>query len=194
MPPKAEAPLTEEPVLEGPITEGLEVIAEDPRWEALGLEALAHLACSATLSHLGLPAEAEIAVLGCDDARIAVLNADFRAKPQPTNVLSWPAAELAPAAEGAAPAPPAAGPFGTLELGDIALAYETCAAEAQAAGKPLADHVLHLLVHGCLHLLGHDHERPGDAARMEGLETEILAKLGLPDPYEESGHMARAER
>jgi probable rRNA maturation factor len=70
-----------------------------------------------------------------------------------------------------------------LELGDIALAYDTCLREARAEGKSLNDHVTHLVVHGCLHLLGYDHIRPRDAARMERLEAEILAKLGVADPY-----------
>jgi probable rRNA maturation factor len=70
-----------------------------------------------------------------------------------------------------------------LSLGDIAIAYETCARESAEAGKPLQDHVTHLLVHGVLHLLGYDHVRDRDATRMEGLESEILGKLGLDDPY-----------
>jgi probable rRNA maturation factor len=65
----------------------------------------------------------------------------------------------------------------------VAIAWETCAREAQAAGRPLEDHALHLLVHGTLHLLGFDHEREGDAELMEGLETEILGALGVADPY-----------
>ena len=70
-----------------------------------------------------------------------------------------------------------------LELGDIAISYDTCHAEAEAAGRPMADHVTHLIVHGLLHLLGYDHERDGDATLMERLEVEILGKLGLDDPY-----------
>ena len=70
------------------------------------------------------------------------------------------------------------------QLGDIALAWETCAAEAEEAGKPIADHVTHLIVHGFLHLLGYDHIREGDARLMETLEVRILASLGLSDPYE----------
>lgn len=69
------------------------------------------------------------------------------------------------------------------ELGDIAIAYDTCAREAAEAGKTMRDHTLHLLVHGTLHLLGFDHERDRDATLMEGLETEILGKMGLGDPY-----------
>ncbi len=73
--------------------------------------------------------------------------------------------------------PPQPGP--DAELGDIAIAYDTCAREAAEAGKPMRDHTLHLLVHGTLHLLGFDHERDRDATLMEGLETEILGKLGI---------------
>ena len=76
-----------------------------------------------------------------------------------------------------------------VELGDVAIAYDTCAREAVEAGKPLPDHALHLLVHGTLHLLGFDHERDADAELMEGLETEILGVLGVADPY---AHLAEA--
>jgi probable rRNA maturation factor len=69
------------------------------------------------------------------------------------------------------------------ELGDIALAWETCAREAAEADKPVEHHVAHLLVHGLLHLLGFDHETDPDAELMEELETRILARLGVPDPY-----------
>ena len=68
-------------------------------------------------------------------------------------------------------------------LGDIVIAYGTVAREAAAQGKPIRDHLLHLVVHGVLHLLGHDHLRPAEAARMERIETEILARFGIPDPY-----------
>jgi probable rRNA maturation factor len=70
-----------------------------------------------------------------------------------------------------------------VELGDIAIAYETCEREAAAQGKPMADHVTHLLVHGLLHCLGYDHVDDEDAAVMEATEVRILASLGLSDPY-----------
>ncbi len=156
----------------------VDVIIEDPRWEALGLDGLAGRAVSAVLSHLSLTDAAEVVVMGCDDARIAGLNADFRGKPRPTNVLSWPSEERAPGRPGAHPQHPS-GP----ELGDIAIAYDTCVAEARAGGIPLGDHVLHLIVHGSLHLLGYDHEEDADGDLMESIETAILAELGVPDPY-----------
>lgn len=159
-----------------------EVMIEDARWQAAQLEALAERAAEATLAHLALdPAAFEISVLGCDDARIAVLNGDFREKPQSTNVLSWPSAERAAQTPGALPDLPEPGPDS--ELGDIAIAYDTCAAEAEAGNKPLADHVTHLIVHAVLHLLGYDHIRDQDATLMEATEVAILGKLGLPDPY-----------
>ena len=164
----------------------VEILVEDIRWEEVALRDVATAACDAALAHLGLdPASCEISLLACDDARIAGLNGDFRGKPVPTNVLSWPAEDLAPETDGDAPRRPGPGfgGGGPLELGDIALAYDTCLREARADGKSLNDHVTHLVVHGCLHLLGYDHIRPRDAARMEGLEAEILAKLGVADPY-----------
>ena len=162
-----------------------DVVVEDARWSAVQVEDLAARAVTAALDHLGLGGAWEVVVLACDDARIAALNADFRGKPRPTNVLSWPSAERGAEADGGAPMPPdPADP----ELGDIALAYETCAAEAAAAGKSLADHATHLIVHGTLHLLGYDHERDADATLMERLEVEILGKLGLADPYSPGPH------
>ncbi|WP_114292851.1 rRNA maturation RNase YbeY [Pseudosulfitobacter sp. DSM 107133] len=155
---------------------------EDPRWEQAGLSPLADRAAQATFSHLNI-SEAEIAILACDDARIAGLNADFRGKPTPTNVLSWPSDERGAERAGGIPLPPEPDPDGTLELGDIAIAYDTCAAEAAAAGKSLPDHATHLIVHGILHLLGYDHVRDADATLMERLEVEILGKMGLDDPY-----------
>ena len=160
----------------------IDILIEDDRWARAGLTAIAQPALSAALEDRGIDL-ASVSLLACDDARIATLNADFRGKPTPTNVLSWPEATLAPETEGSEPAEPVPDPDGRISLGDIAIAYDTCAREATAQGKPFADHVTHLLVHGLLHLLGYDHIRPGDAARMEALEVKILGKLGVPDPY-----------
>lgn len=158
----------------------VDTIIEDPRWGEIA--ALAALATDAVLDRLGLePSMFEISLLACDDKRIAALNAGFRDKPQPTNVLSWPSRERGAVVDGEMPVMPRVG-FDS-ELGDIAIAFETCAGEADAAGKPMREHTIHLLVHGTLHLLGFDHDRDGDAALMEGLETEILGKLGIGDPY-----------
>ncbi|NDV01803.1 rRNA maturation RNase YbeY [Pseudoroseicyclus tamaricis] len=160
----------------------IDVLIEDDRWSTIDLEALAERAATAALFHLGLAGGGyEAALLACNDARIAALNADFRGKPVPTNVLSWPSSERGADTAGAVPPPP--GP-GDEELGDIAIAWETCATEAEAAGRPMAAHVTHLVVHGFLHLLGYDHERDEDAALMERLEAEILDKVGVANPYE----------
>lgn len=162
----------------------VDCLTEDHHWDSLCLGPLAESAASATLRRLGLdPALYEISLLGCNDARIAELNADFRGKPRPTNVLSWPSGERAARTEGNLPRLPGPSAQGPQELGDIAIAWDTCTAEAASAGLQPADHVTHLVVHATLHLLGFDHERPGDAALMEGLETEILGNLGIADPY-----------
>lgn len=162
-----------------------EILYEDARWQRAGLDDLAKTAAQAALGYFGhLPTAYLISCLACDDARITVLNADFRDKPSATNVLSWPAQDLAAEIDGRHPAPPETDPFDDItELGDIAIAYETCAQEADAAGKPLAHHITHLVIHGVLHLLGYDHTRDKDATLMEGIETKILGKLGIPDPY-----------
>ena len=122
-------------------------------------------------------ARAEVSVLLADDAMVRRLNADYRGSDRPTNVLSFPQFEDALARGGAA------APAGAVPLGDIVLAFETVRAEAAAEAKPFTHHVSHLLIHGCLHLLGYDHQEATDAARMEGLERDILARLGIPDPY-----------
>ncbi len=101
-----------------------------------------------------------------DDQAVRDLNARFRNKDKPTNVLSFPAAESA--------AP---------HLGDVVLAYGVCSAEAETQGKSLSDHLTHLVVHGVLHLLGRDHEDDAEAEEMEGEERAILADLGVLDPY-----------
>lgn len=163
----------------------VDTLTEDARWQAFGLGEMAEAAARAVLADQALPdAGFVVSLLGCSDTRIAALNADFRGKPQPTNVLSWPSEERAAEFAGEAPDLPEPGEADDPEsLGDIAIAWETCAREAEEQGKPMADHVTHLLVHGVLHLLGYDHIEEEDAALMEGLEVRILASLGVSDPY-----------
>lgn len=110
--------------------------------------------------------EGDVAVLLTDDRAVRDLNARFRGKDQPTNVLSFPA----PEGSGA-------------HLGDVCLAYETCEREATEQSKTLAAHLQHLTAHGVLHLLGYDHDVDADAEIMEALERRILAALGVADPY-----------
>lgn len=162
----------------------VDIVIEDPRWQAFGLEPLALAAVQAGFAELDLPeAGITLCLMGCDDARILELNGDFRGKAKPTNVLSWPSEERG-AAEGEIPSLPEPGaPDDPDHLGDIAISYDTCAAEAALAEKPMADHVTHLVVHGLLHLLGYDHIHDADAELMEALEVRILARLGLSDPY-----------
>lgn len=113
----------------------------------------------------------ELSLVFTDDATIQKLNAEWRGKDKPTNVLSFPAFPVEPGD----PLPPM--------LGDIVLAYETVAKEAELEGKPLENHITHLIVHGLLHLLGYDHETEDEAEEMEALERQALARLAIPDPY-----------
>ncbi len=115
---------------------------------------------------------AEVSMVFTDDARVRGLNRDYRGVDAPTNVLSFPAEAQAP------------GRFGPL-IGDIVFARETIAGEAAAGGLTVDDHLTHLMVHGFLHLFGYDHEVDEDATVMERLETAILARLGIADPYAE---------
>ena len=167
---------------DGPSTVSVTITAA-PWRAALGdPEPLCRQAIIASLQR-GAPAawcaDAEISVLLCDDATMRGLNATYRGQDRTTNVLSFPTLQLAPDQL----LPP--WPIHTL-LGDIVVAAETAQREAAAEGKALADHLSHLLVHGCLHLLGHDHQDDEDARRMEQLERAILADLGIPDPYAEA--------
>lgn len=113
----------------------------------------------------------ELSLVFTDDASIREINAEWREKDKPTNVLSFPAYPLEP---GGMPGP---------MLGDIVIARETVEREALDLEKSFEDHLTHLLVHGFLHLFGYDHMDAEEAEEMEGLETRILAKLGLSDPY-----------
>lgn len=167
------------------MAELVDSLIEDDRWNALNLADLAEAGSRATLTHLGLDADSfEISLLGCDDARIAELNRDFREKATSTNVLSWPSEERAAETPGDVPEPPVMTlPDMPEELGDIAISYDTCVREAAQAGHENAAHVSHLIVHATLHLLGYDHISEQDAALMERTEVQILEQLGYPDPY-----------
>ena len=136
---------------------------------------------AAAMGGVSLLDGAEIAVSLADDARVREANRDFRGKDAPTNVLSFP---------GAPPDRIGRSHF----LGDVILAYETVAAEAEAEAKPIADHLAHLVVHGVLHLIGYDHMTDADAERMERLETAILASLDIADPYAAAAALEQDER
>lgn len=150
-----------------------DVEVEAQAWtEALpDAEDLAAAAVQAAMAVSERPTEmTNLTVLLADDAAVADLNERFRGKTGPTNVLSFPSP---------------ANPDG--HLGDMALAYETCAREADGQGKTLKAHLSHLVAHGTLHLLGYDHEDDAEAEAMERLERRAMAGLGLPDPYAGDG-------
>ena len=149
----------------------VEVEVEDAAWaDVPEIETLVDHAARAALATFISTRHGPITILLTDDATVRDLNARFRGKDIATNVLSFPAA-------------PQPGLAGSQALGDLALAFGVCATEARAQGKSLADHLRHLVVHGVLHLLGHDHEDDAEAEAMEALEREILAGLGVADPY-----------
>jgi probable rRNA maturation factor len=119
-------------------------------------------------------ADAELAVMLTDDTGIRTLNSNWRGIDKPTNVLSFPALQPEGKCE--------AGDVPRM-LGDIAIAYQTLRREADEEQKPFDHHLSHLAVHGFLHLIGYDHENDADAEEMEALEQDVLAQLGIPDPY-----------
>jgi probable rRNA maturation factor len=160
----------------------VDVLTESPLWEAEpGVEAVVREAISraAAATDVGEPA-ADVAVLLCDDAAITALNAQWRGREEPTNVLSFPAP---PASDLLLSGPPASDPPVPVHLGDIAIACETVVREAREQGRTVSAHLAHLAVHGFLHLLGYDHQTDEEAEDMETLEREILATLGISDPY-----------
>ena len=160
------------------------VLSAEPLWGAgTDWAALATRAVTAAFGatpHGGLATvdpTIEISIRLTDDAEVQTLNRDYRHKDAPTNVLSFPmiAPDLLDTVANT--------DDGEVLLGDIVLAYETCAREAADKGITLQDHVTHLIVHGTLHLLGYDHQGQVEAEAMEQIERDVLATLGIADPY-----------
>jgi probable rRNA maturation factor len=150
----------------------IEVIVKSRRWNThKDAGTVMRRAIAAAAATLSTPA-AELAIVLTNNAAMRLLNRAWRGVDAATNVLSFPSRPI-----GGEPS----------FIGDIVLAHETVAAEARREGKPFAHHLAHLAVHGFLHLLGYDHEREKDAARMERLEREILHRLAIPGPYRRSG-------
>jgi probable rRNA maturation factor len=157
--------------------------AEDA-WPQADWDALALRAATAAIERtpngeiLATPALFEVSVRLTDDAEVRHLNAQYRHKDKPTNVLSFPMVQadlLETVGQNS--------DDGEVLLGDIVLAHGVCAREAEERGIALADHVTHLIVHGMLHLLGYDHMAEDEAEAMEAIETDALKSLGLADPY-----------
>jgi probable rRNA maturation factor len=159
-------------------------LSQEDVWPAHDWDSLATRAATAAVSrtpHAELAtgsATVEISVRLTDDAEVQTLNAQYRQKDKPTNVLSFPMVQadlLDTIGQNS--------DDGEVLLGDIVLAYETCAREAAEKGISLQDHATHLIVHGTLHLLGYDHMVGMEAEAMEAIEIDALAALGLADPY-----------
>ena len=147
----------------------IDMVVDSARWSACAaVDSTVRRAIEAAALAAGK--SGTIAVMLTDDASIQAMNARWRGIDKPTNVLSFPAGESPAGA-------------GETYLGDIAIAYETVAAESASENKTFADHLAHLAVHGYLHLVGFDHETDAEAVRMENLETQILSGLGIADPY-----------
>lgn len=148
------------------------ILTHDDRWKGLG--PTVKRAVEAALLSFNSPSRGKakkraVIILLTNDAEVKSLNAQYRGKNKPTNVLSFPNGEVEE---------------GVTQLGDIALAYETIAREAEHQGKLLKHHISHLSVHGVLHLLGYDHEDDAEAKAMEKQEIAILARMGIANPYE----------
>ncbi|MBN9220592.1 MAG: rRNA maturation RNase YbeY [Mesorhizobium sp.] len=155
-----------------PVSVEIDISVEAGNWpDEASLTRLVDRAVEAALTEIRATGPSELSIVFSDDAHIRTLNADWRGKDKPTNVLSFPA--FPHAKDG--PLPPM--------LGDIVLAAETVAREAALEDKPLENHISHLVIHGLLHLTGHDHETDAEAEEMEAIERAALARLAIPDPY-----------
>jgi probable rRNA maturation factor len=151
----------------------------DHDWEALADRAArAALSLSAQGEMLTIAATIEISIRLTDDDEVRKLNAQYRQKDKPTNVLSFPMIQ-----PDLLDTVTTNSDDGEVLLGDIVLAHGVCAREAEERGISVADHATHLIVHGTLHLLGYDHLGDDEAEAMEAIETDALASLGLADPY-----------
>ncbi len=156
----------------------VEILVEDNRWSGINLEELVGNAFYQTLIELGYSkSDYFVSVLGCSDKKMRELNHTFRSKDTSTNVLSWPSRERLAFVNGNHPQ--RLDPALDAELGDIALAYETCLEEAAQSKTNFAFYVQHLIIHGILHLLGYDHSSDLDATLMEDLERQILGNLSF---------------
>ena len=161
------------------------VVDADPEWDSsIGWAELAEAAAEAAIAESRFPELAsgprnvELSVRLAHDDAVRALNAEWRGKDKPTNVLSFPLANETELAAASADGP-------ELMLGDIILARGVCAAEAAEKAVPIDQHAAHLLVHGTLHLLGYEHEDDEAASDMEARETRALARLGIADPHGE---------
>ena len=156
---------------------------QEKKWIGKHLKALARKAFEATLmsiSDKNTKKEKEISILACNDQIIKKLNSQFRGKNTSTNVLSWPKNEHFPGKE----YPVISLSKGVYDLGDIAISYETCIDQAEKLGIKFDSHVLHLLVHACLHLLGYSHQKESDFEIMKDLEIKSLELCKIENPYE----------
>ena len=159
----------------------VDVVIEDARWKTLELKQIANQAFFETLFLLDLqPKRFACCILACDNKQIKGLNNKFRGKNYPTNVLSFPARLENYEVKSTFTPTEANNPR---ELGDIAIAFEICKKEATESKVKFEHHVYHLIIHSVLHLLGFDHEEEKNASKMEKIEVQVLAKLGISDPY-----------
>jgi probable rRNA maturation factor len=148
------------------------------RWEALvrtAAEAAIAQSAFPQLASSGRPIELSVRLTGDDEVK--ALNASWRGKDKPTNVLSFPQTEPTELADAGGDGP-------ELMLGDVVLAHGICSAEAVDKGISFDDHAAHLIVHGTLHLLGYDHQDDSAAEDMEAREVRALARIGIKNPYE----------
>jgi probable rRNA maturation factor len=151
----------------------IDIVVQSPLWSAQrGIKAVLRRAVLEAASAASTR-DGELAILLTDDKAIRALNRHWRRNDKATNVLSFPAKEQGRKTQGPTPH----------HLGDIVIAYQTTAREAQAERKPFKHHLAHLAVHGFLHLVGYDHEADDEAEAMEGLEIAVLARIRVPNPY-----------
>jgi len=178
-------------IQENAVTLHLQLVHKAYGKQWFSLKACVKAACKAAFAHEHVSG-VELSLVLADDAAVKALNRDFRGKDKPTNVLAFPSCAAADSGRMTADKkktvsrkPSSVSGGEAAYLGDIIISLDTVAREAKEQGKPFEHHLAHLVVHACLHLLGHDHMKKAEAVRMEAKEIAILKGLGIANPYED---------
>ena len=166
------------------------IVRKDDRWKKLPLKKMAVTSLNLIVADvLQKNNDFEISILATNDPEVINLNNNFRGYNSPTNILSWPERRYERKKPGLFPQPVSKSHIysdGLNFLGNLAISFDRCSIEAAEGNLAFEDHLYHLLIHGCLHLVGFDHENELDAELMEDIEKKLLSKLGIENPYRSS--------
>ena len=164
------------------------IVFEDSRWQILPLKKIALASLNLVADNVFLNSkDLEISILASNDCELMDLNKQFRGHNVPTNILSWPEHDYKRTKPGELPKRISKSSDcinGSYFLGNLAISFDRCSTEAENRNITVEDHIAHLLIHGCLHLVGFDHDNKLDAILMENIEKKLLSDLGIKNPYE----------